>query len=457
MSGLMGLLQLGKRSLSAQQFGQQVVGNNISNVNTEGYSRQAPRFNTGGSIDTPWGKIGLGVQIGGIVRSRDVLLDKMFRQAESNLNEWETKETYLRRIDLLFREDDENGIGSRLDSFFNAWQDLANDPESVQARIAVKEQAKALISTFKRASSTVREQREGLNENISDTVKRINKITRQIALLNRKTQMTPEGAAGQAYDVFDQRDRLLDELSSLADITVVRRANAAVSVYIDSINVVEGVSAQELTTVEANDGNMRRVDVVGPQGSTLNPSGGYLHGLLELRDQTLKGYEQQLNQLSRHIVEEVNKYHKVGYTLAGETGINFFDNRYINANDLRLSEDVLNDPKKIIAATEDAAGDNAQALRIAALKDMPLVDGTSFRDFYASLITTIGSDARYALDSAKNYDVIKSQTLVQRESISGVSLDEEMVDMIRYEQAYNAAARMIATLDEMIQTIIALK
>lgn len=457
MSGLFGLLQMGKRSLVAHQFAQNIVGNNISNAGIEGYTRQTTQLGSGGSIETPWGQIGMGVQVDGVMRSRDALIDKMYRDSSGSLGDWETKSFSMQNVEAMFTESDNDGIGARMDSFFNSWQDLANAPESSQARLALREQAQGLVDTFHRISNLLTSERQSINTQVVNVADRINDISSRIASLNERLPGKVKLALKQENDALDERDRLLDELSDLVDIKVIGRDEGGIAVYIGSINLIEGPHANKLSIEQESNGKLSISKLYDPGGNELKLNNGRLKGLLELRDVQLKKYEDRLNTLSRTLVKEVNSYHKAGYTLEGETDIDFFDAAFIDADSINLSEDVLENPDKIAAASIDADGDNGQALLISALKDAPLVDGDGMREFYNTLITEVGVDSRFAIDSEETYGVLQNQAALQREGVSGVSLDEEMVDMIKYEQAYRAAARMVTTVDSMIETILSLK
>ncbi len=453
MPGLFGILEIGKRTLISQQIAQSVIGNNIANVNTEGYSRQKVALKQIGSIDTPWGTIGMGVQINSIERSRDALLDRLYREAQGTSSEWQTRAQFMSEIDVIFTEVDGAGIGTQLDQFFNAWHELANSPEDQRPRIALRERGIALTETFHRIANKLKEQKQQINTRIQAISDKINEILKKIADLNSRI---PSGndTPGRANELLDQRDKLLDELAQYVDVQTFERQDQGVAVYIGSTSLVEGSYYRKMSTTTEVLNDLPITKIIGPDGEELSPSRGELKGLMELRDEIIPTYEDRLNELARTVVEQVNNYHKVGYTLDGETGYQFFDNRHITASNISLDAEILKDPGKIVAAATDAAGDNTQAQRIAALKDMPLIDGSSLREFYATLVTRIGIDGQTANDFSKNHEIVAMQATLQREQVMGVSLDEEMVDMIKYQQSYLAATRMITTVDQMIEAVL---
>ena len=173
--GLMGLLQLGKRSLQANQYAQNVVGNNIANVNTPGYSRQRVRLAPGATVQSPYGMLGSGVNIEGIERMRDNFADQIYRDGSSDLTRWQTTDLILQRTDAAFTENDDSGIGAMIDRFFNSWYDLSNDPESTQSRVAVREAGLSLTNTMNRMASFVRDQRIDANQQVEYVVEQIKK------------------------------------------------------------------------------------------------------------------------------------------------------------------------------------------------------------------------------------------------------------------------------------------
>ncbi len=456
MAGLFGILQSGKRSLIAQQFAQTVVGNNIANVNTKGYSRQSARLIPAPSVNTAYGRIGMGVNIDGVKRSRSAFLDKIYRDANSELTKWQAQQFFLEQVDSLFTDIDESGIGSQMDRFFNAWYDLSNDPESSQARIAVKESGKSMARTFNRVARGLSDQRKNMNGQVQALVDRVNDILGKIAELNAKIPRSNSNLT-QENELKDQQDLLIDELTDILEVEVVYTEKAGVNIYIDSLNIVSGATAQTLETETDSDGDIPIVNIAGVNGVSVDIQGGELGGLLELRDEIIVGYQDKLNTLARTMVEQINLYHKAGYSLDGETGFEFFDRTKITAETMALSSDILDDVGNIAAAAMDAKGDNSQALLIAGLKDAPLIDDISFRDYYNSIIQSVGEDTRMTTVSAQNFEIIKTQAELQKEGISGVSLDEEMIDMIRYQRAYGAAARLISTVDSMIETLLSLR
>ena len=454
MAPLNSVLQIGKTALLAHQLSMETAGNNIANVNTEGYSRRVASLRSLTGVLSPWGEIGRGVTVKTITRYRDSLIDEQVRDARSQLNEWAMNDAQLAGVDAIFSETEGAGFGARLDEFFNAWQDLANDPQSSAARANLRQKSLAMTDVFHDLAHSLQGQQRGLSGQVDSMVDEINGITRQIATLNDKILDLGDGSDA-ASTLLDERDRLLDQLSELVNTDVLHRSDGSVSVYINSQNVVDREAYDQLQTLTITDGATSHLEVVTAGGMTFLATGGKLGGLLQMANQTLPGYLERLNILARNLVETVNEAHGRGHGLNGATGIDFFDRTRTDAATMALSHEVETDLDNIAAGATAAAGDNAQALAIAGLKNANLSGlGTTLNDYYSSLLAGIGSDAAHALDTHRHLQIVHDQLDAQRESIQGVSLDEEMTNLMRFQHAYEAAARLVQTADAMMQTLL---
>lgn len=449
MSGLNGILQVGKSALVAHQLANQVAGNNIANVNTPGYSKRVAALRSLLGVGTPWGELGGGVVAGSIERYRDRLLDAEVRHARSQLADWSLRDTHLERIDALFAEVDGAGLGARLDEFFNAWHDLANDPQSSAMRANLRQKSLALIDHFHHVAGRLEDQRLALDRQIAGSVLEANELIRRIAALNG--QIT----AGGASSLLDERDMLLDRLSALVEVQVISASNGSLSVYAGSQNVVENTSYQELVFTPAAI-SIDSIDLITTAGGeSIGVAGGELRGLIELRTATVPDYQDRLDRLAKGLAEEVNALHRAGYNPGGTTGVDFFDPDHTAASTLRLAAAIQSDVNNIAAGANTARGDNAQALAIANLKNGMVTElNASINDYYGALIAEVGAEARRAKDTREHLQIVEEQFSTQREAMHGVSLDEEMADLIRFQHAYDAAAKLIQTADAMMQSLL---
>jgi len=287
-------------------------------------------------------------------------------------------------------------------------------------------------------------------------VTKINRLGENIAELNRQIARSELGG-NKANDLRDRRDQLIDELSQYADVRTIEMKNGVERVFLGSMELVEQSSYNPLATVTVGAGDQTLTTVVWQGGQVpVTVGGGELAGLLEARDELLPQYRSQLDELAASFVQQVNTLHRTGYGLDGATGRDFFMSTGTTADDIALSSDVQNDLNRIGASLSGGPGDNAVALSIANLqKGLTMNAGTStFNDFYAKIVGTVGVRSSEANDAKTNAELVLQQIEFSRQSVQGVSLDEETISLIKAQQAYSAAAKVVATIDSAINTLI---
>lgn len=468
-------LEIAKTGLFVSQKALEVTGHNIANANTPGYTRQVVDMasiappTTFGMYDQ-WGKaIGEGVKIVDIRQIRDQFLDNQYRRENKFLGEWETKAEVLSAIENIFNEPSSSGITAVLNDFFNSLQELSKNPESLTVRAEVRERAIALADTFNMVYQHLYDKLNELNSTIQSRIAEINSYAERISRLNGEIYRF-ELSGQVANDLRDQRNLLVDQLSKLVNITTYEDANGNFRIDIGGQALVSGTTA--FTMSMDKNGNV----IWDLTGSPVNPSSGVLKGLLDMRNgdgaDGVKGvpyYMEQWNKLAYNIAEAINKVHSQGYGLDGSTGKPLFggfdtslayDKTTPYAQLIRVSSDILaSDGLLKIAAAKDPTalpGDNRNALELIVLRDRPLdgLDKATFDDFARSLISNLGVDAEQANVMKKNQEVMVKQIDLNRQSVSGVSLDEEMTNMLKYQKSYAACARVITAMDELIDTII---
>lgn len=468
-------LEIAKTGLFVSQKALEVTGHNIANANTPGYTRQVVDMasiappTTFGMYDQ-WGKaIGEGVKIVDIRQIRDQFLDNQYRRENKFLGEWETKAEVLSAIENIFNEPSSSGITAVLNDFFNSLQELSKNPESLTVRAEVRERAIALVDTFNTVYQHLYDKLNELNSTIQSRIAEINSYAERISRLNGEIYRF-ELSGQVANDLRDQRNLLVDQLSKLVNITTYEDANGNFRIDIGGQALVSGTTA--FTMSMDKNGNV----IWDLTKSPVNPSSGVLKGLLDMRDgdgtNGVKGipyYMEQWNKLAYNIAKALNEVHSQGYGLDGSTGNLLFggfdtsiayDKTTPYAQLIKVSSDILaSDGLLKIAAAKDSLalpGDNRNALELIALRDEPLdgLDKATFDDFARSLISNLGVDAEQANVMKKNQEVMVKQIDLNRQSTSGVSLDEEMTNMLKYQKSYAACARVITAMDELIDTVI---
>ena len=452
-------LDLALRALQAQQGAVDVTNHNVANANTEGFSRQTVEIVTTTPYTLPGlnrhqgaGQIGTGSILKSIERARDLFLDVQYRNELSTQKEAQISLEALEQIEAVFNEPSDVGISNLLTRFFNAWQELAGDPSDSAVRAAMVQEASALANAFNRASDLVTNVQNDLNTQVEMRVDQINSILDQVLALNK--QITQVEVSGQvANDFRDRRDLLLDQLSEQLAIRVVENADG-------SIDVLAGSSGSRVLVDGVSDTDQVWADTSGPAGryelkfssdDALVPiHGGELRGLIDARDIKIESYLTELDTIAGDLIDAVNALHTTGFGLDGVAGRPFFAGS--DAGTIAVDAAIVGDPDLVGAASvANQAGNNLIALAIAQLRSTmsPSTEGA-----FGALIARLGVDTQEARGLAENQEILVGLLGRRREAVSGVSLDEETVNLVRFQRAYEAAARLITAHDQMLDKLI---
>ncbi len=464
MSGFLGL-DIAIRSLLAHQQAMEVVSHNIANVNTPGYSRQeavftseAASYSATSSHATSTG--GMGVRLSQIRRISSEFIGRQVRLAKHSYGEWTIVRDTLQQIEAIVSEPSESSLSAIMDEFWAAWRDLSVDPQSTALRANVSERGASLVSTLNTYSEQLTSARHSLNELINGTIQDVNDIAQEVAGLNVQI-VRVLAVSDQANDLRDRRDLLLDTLSALVDITVAEEENGSINVFLGGHYLVMWAQAGELATVSSEDPTLPNI-VFKATSEAVRLDGGKLAGIVEARDSVITDVLLSLDTIAETLVIQVNQVHAQGYGLDGVTGRDFFEGS--SAADIALSSAVA-DLSHIATASADPTdptvggpGDGSNATAIAQIADaLVLNDGrATISDYYRSMVATLGLDAEHANQMAASSRVLVDHLEDRRQQVSGVSLDEETVALIRYQRAYQAAARLVSVINELLDDLIAL-
>ncbi len=478
-----GLLSIARTALLTHQSAIQTISQNIANAETPGYSRQEAVLVANTPVRMSYGNVGTGVHVETIIRKRDILLDDSYRSASTLAGSAEMRRDLMGQVESVFGEPSDAGMGSALDAFWGSWSDLAASPGSVSARAVVQQRGRQVAQLFNEYDTQLTQQRNSTLERLQNTVSSINSIAAQVAELNTRI-VTSESNGDTNNELRDLRDMKLDELSKIAGTRVVPQSNGSTSVLIGNSTLVQGDTARPLTlklevpnpmpATPLADVNVRIQ--LGTSLDRLAPVAGELASIVEVLNVDIPGARSRLDAMAAQFATAVNTIHTTGYTFSGNTvpgtaAGNFFDagtvSNPVTAATIRMDSAVLNDPLKI-AASSNANGptDNSLAQSLAGLR---LTDNTvnwtsstgvtetgSFLGFFRSMVTRIGIDTAAATDNATVYRNLADQSDARRQSVSGVSTDEELVNMMRVQQSYQAATKMIKAADDMMQTLLSL-
>ena len=454
MPGLFSGLEIGKRALMAQQLAMNTASHNIANSTTPGYSRQRVSLVASYPQDTPHGSVGTGVLADSVRHIRDLFLTEQYRGANSNQTQWETTHKTLSQIESFFNEPSGTGLAQSISDFWNAWENLATNPT---ARSTVIEKTKVLVNELKQYATQLNDLQASLNSEITNRVQQINELGGQIAAINKQI-VGAELAGDKANDLRDKRDLLVDNLSVLAQVRTIERPNGSLTVLLGSMALVDGGDSLDIATKVEQSGNSTVTRAVWKNTNfDIEFSGGELYALQQLRDKVVPGYQSGLDTLAKTIVEQVNTIHRGGVGADGSTGVNFFSPFNVTAMTISLNTEIENDPNLIAAAlVSGAPGDTRNAQAISELRSSTVLSANTqtISEYYAGLVGTLGIKTQEASNLKDNYNLLATQLDNAKQSVQGVSVDEEMTNMMKYQKAYEASARMITYIDSALETII---
>jgi flagellar hook-associated protein 1 FlgK len=452
-------MNIGASALLTQQRAINVAGNNIANVNTPGYSRQTLRLETRTPIASPEGPVGFGVRSAGIERAYDRYLGVQLIGEMSNFGRWEARQGMLERVEVVLDESDGYGLTQALSEFWNAWQNLALNPSGQIEREVTAAAGQSLADTLRRKYTDLEQVQEDIDVAVEGAVEDINRLAAEISELNRKIAQTEVGGIA-ANDYRDSRDRVLKDLGELIEIHAYEDAQGGIVVSVGSGRaLVESGNTYELST-RSVDGH---TNILWPDSRsgwadiTREISAGRIGGWLQVRDEDLAGYQQRLEDLADGLRTEVNALHEGGRDLNGDPGLEFFEGT--GAQDFFVNGLITADVNLVAAASGTGAfapGDSTNALAVAGLRTGLTMSGGSatFDDAVNSLISLSGYDSREAKAQTRHQEDMLTYLENYRESVSGVSLDEEMVSLVKFQAAYDAAAKVISMADEMLNNLM---
>ncbi|MEM5767299.1 MAG: flagellar hook-associated protein FlgK [Bacillota bacterium] len=477
-------IEIARRARMASQGALDTVSHNISNANTPGYSRQTTALQTTIPYTIPSmykspipGQIGTGVEIQSITRARDEFMDSQYRRENKALGYWNVQENVLAQVEGVFNEPSDTGFQTVLNRFWESLQELSKTPHLDAVRSTVRQRAVDVAESFNHSYNSLIQQQLDINEEIKIRCQDVNDITKQIQDLNNQI-VKIESVGDHANDLRDRRDLLLDELSKLISIQVNENQYGDVSVSTLGQTLIQGNYVAQMTTTSTTGPNGQELltPVWENTGVQIIFDSGVIGGLIDARDSSVpagdgkngvQGYIDQLNLLAKAIIDDFNTQNQAGFDYYGNPGGDFFVDiaaptppaTVINwAKDFAVDPAILADGKLIAAASTAAGvpgnGDNATAMANLSTKLNATLNNYTYEDYYKGMISQLGVDSQAAQRFNENQNLLISTIENQRQSVSGVNLDEEMVDMIKFQKVYSSAARVMTTFDEMLDTII---
>ena len=470
MLGLFGALNLGARSLQTQQQGLEVVGQNLANVNNSAYARQRLAIQTSTPLPTSIGPEGTGAEAVAITQIRDALLDQQIQGETSVTSSLTAQQTALQYAEANVGEQLQSssstdstsevgstgGLANDLTGLFNAFQTLSTAPSSMTNRQAVIGQGQQLASQFNQVDQKLSDINSQLNQSVQTGVSSANQLLSDIAGLNKQI-VYAQATGGTANDLLDLREQKIESLAQLVNIQPTAIANGAVNISVNGQLLVSDSDVQDtLQTYDAGGGQL--LVRTATSGTNLALTGGSIQGTIEARDGALKSLQDGLNTLASQLISQVNTAYKAGYDLNGNTGANFFTGS--DASDIAVNTTLVNDPSTLQASgAAGVSGDNQVALALAQLANtkQAALGNQTFSESYDATVTNLGAAISSVNTQLSDQQTVQSALQSQRNSISGVSIDEEMTDLVKYQRAFEASAHLLSTIDQMLNDIVNLK
>lgn len=457
MSSLTQLLYTARDSLAAQSYGLNVTGQNITNVNTPGYVRREAMLETRALGTATTGS----VNVDGLRRATDVYIERRELTARGSAAAASEHDKQLSGVEALFNDLSVTGLGASLDGLFSSFSALATNPADPTSRAAVLGAADAFASRANSMGDALEDAKNELLKQAQETVAQINERAASISQLNRRIQAA-EAQGEDAADLKDQRNNLLLDLSTMIDVRTIPDDKGSLIVQAAGSALVEGVDFRPLSVDLNADGTLKLLSSRdGNQGTEVTQflTGGKLAGIKEARDVDIFDVGNKLDQLVFDVAGAINAQHAAGFGQDGATGRNLFDvSTSVSgaARAIRLGADVAGNPAAVAAASSAASvpGGSDNAVALADIWKTPLSGGRTASESYGDIVGGIGQRKSAIAQAVETQEAIKAQITAMRESISGVSLDEEMVSLTKFQRAYEAAGRVLSTVDELLQDLI---
>lgn len=451
MSNLTAAMEIAVGALLADQGALQTTSNNIANVNTPGYSRQRPVLVEADPVMLGSLTFGSGVVLQKVESLRDSILELRLHGETQEQSQLDAVVSAMRQLEPMF-SGSSGDIGDQLSKFFNSIQELSTDPASAARRQGVLTAANNLANAFRTVAGNLQRQRNNLDLSLSQATQQVNVLTKQIAEIN--AQITTMQNLHQDTSAFeDERTVLIRGLSGLIDLSVIRSdGNGLTLTTTSGTALVAGERSFDIQT---------QMDVSGvlhifSQGSDITGtlSGGQLAGLLAVRDQKIPSLLADLDTLASGLATALNAAHHSGFDLNGNAGGDLFNPPPIGPGAASSLTVAISDPALLAASSDGSPGSNGNLATLAAVNSQTVVAGRTPTEFYANLVFKVGNEVSNGLAELNASTLILQQLQDQRGSISGVSLDEEAAQIIQYQHAFAAAARVVSTVNDMLDVAV---
>lgn len=454
MSSISGLLNIAREALMTSQAELDTTSHNIANANTDGYTKQRVVTQAATPIQSTYGFLGSGVQIESVESVRDAFVDQQVTNLNSDVSQATIEQQTMSNVEDIFNDSSGDGLSDQLNALFSAFQSLAQNPEDSGLRQTVMQAGQQVATTFNVMNNELQNIEYQVGQEVDSDVGKVNQLSATIAGINGKI-LASGGASKASPDLQDEMDNAISQLSSLVNVKVTTDPTGVTNVTAGGTVIVAAGTAYTYKATQTSSGiTVGRSD--SSQSATI--TSGELSGLLNSYNGNISSFANQLDNIANTLVQTVNAFHSTGYTLStngspAQTGMNFFVGN--SAGSIAVSPDIVSNLNNIAASSSGDPGDGGNAAAIANVLNAPVTSNSqSIVNAYQGLVGQVGIASQQASDSVQTLQISQNQMTAFQSSISGVSLDEELTNMIQYQHSFEAAAKVVTTTDQMYETII---
>jgi len=450
--GIGRLFDISVRTMSTYQHALDVAAQNIANAGNADYTRQKVLIAT----EQTQAGIGMGVKIQDVLRIKNDLIDSQLFKYNSAFSEANKRSESLGFVETIIAEPSDNGLSAYFNEFFNSWDLLSSNSNSIELRSQVIQKAQRLGERFEELMQGFDSVRSKLLKEAGVKTEEINTYLKGIHELNKKI-FESEAVGIKASELKDQRDVMIEKLSNLTNVSVTMNDHGSAVVSVGGILAADQNSYNEFAITMQNG----KLKLVTANDKTMGPvlNSGEMYAIIDMFSNKIPEYQKQLENLAQTFVDKVNEIHSQGYTLVqngtSTAGIPFFEG-IINGK-IQINQAILNNPKNIAASdalNNDGNGNIANLIARLADKKLPELGNQSILETYTTFLNNFGTEKVISDNKIESNQMVIHQLQIQKSSYSGVSIDEEMTNVIRYQRSYEAAAKLIKVVDQMMETLI---
>jgi len=461
--GIMGTMEMARNAMRVARSGAEVSGNNLANAANPAYARQRIKLNSSVTIPTEKGPQGSGAEVARLESIRDKVLDKSIISEKSISQYLDSKQVYLRRAEANLGQTVDSrsidsgggahGISEGMTELFNSFQSLSVSPTSTAERQIVVFNAQKIADKFNTIDRRLSDLRTGINAEVEDLVTSVNSKLKAVANIAVNLGNI-EIVEGSANEVRDSLQLNLEELAEFVNISTATNDDGELNVFIDGVQMItDNIMTNSVDLHTDTNGMHTMAEQVA--GNVMNLKSGYLKGLIDARDTSIVDLQTKINTLATQLITEVNTLHRSGYDLNGNTGQDLFTGT--GAADVGVNTNIVSDPRQLQGSSSASESSNNDVIRsIAALSTTALagLNGMTFSEHYGNTISRFGQEISLTTAQLDDQKAVQKMLEKQRESIMGVSVDEEVANLVVYQRAFQASAKLLTTMDNLMKDVL---